>query len=611
MRATILPTVIGFVLVSSLGIAQDPPGTIVIRPKGSPAPAARPPAPEREGYIVIRPQVPGGTPAPTRAMPTTPRQLDGDKPTVPATTKPPIEPIPAAIPDTPAKPAPGAAPAPEADTDAAKTVLETWDAAYLKGAKIGYFHVLVREYTKDGKKYLYATKEFKMTVARFGQPVEQWTEDATLETPEGTVLTVRMRQGLSKQQVLAITGTVENGQLTVKGEGPAATAESIPWPEGVIGVAREATIYRDKNPKVGESFDYSVYDGRLNRVLKTTVRAKALENVALIQGQPAKPMLRLEAETEALRDKEGKILFRMPPGTVWCDPETMEPIRLDQDVAALGGRISYMRTVKEIAMRPPQKLVELFDTQSIKLNETVANIHDRAGVVYRFTMEKEPEPESAIPSDTRQTLKNLDKTAKTFELEVIAERSPTNAPAGAKADPGAEYLSNSYFVDWQDDRVRAHAKAAIAALPATATVWQKSQAIEKWLQQNMRSIEFSQAQSSCSEVARTLSGDCTEFGILGCGMCRALDIPSRTVYGLIYATDRSGAAFLAYHMWFEVYTDGQWLALDGTLGRGSVGPGHIKITTASWANEKSLAPVLPLIRVLMAQPKVQVLKATP
>jgi transglutaminase-like putative cysteine protease len=59
-------------------------------------------------------------------------------------------------------------------------------------------------------------------------------------------------------------------------------------------------------------------------------------------------------------------------------------------------------------------------------------------------------------------------------------------------------------------------------------------------------------------------------------------------------------------MWFEVYVGGQWVALDATLGRGSVGPGHVKITDASWDKERSFAPLLPVLRVLSAQPKVEV-----
>jgi transglutaminase-like putative cysteine protease len=107
-------------------------------------------------------------------------------------------------------------------------------------------------------------------------------------------------------------------------------------------------------------------------------------------------------------------------------------------------------------------------------------------------------------------------------------------------------------------------------------------------------------------VAETLSGDCTEFSVLAAGMCRALGIPSRTALGLVYAPDKNDRPFLAYHMWFEVFVDDRWVALDGTLGLGSIGPGHLKITTATWHNERSMAPLLPVMRLLMARPTVAV-----
>ena len=127
----------------------------------------------------------------------------------------------------------------------------------------------------------------------------------------------------------------------------------------------------------------------------------------------------------------------------------------------------------------------------------------------------------------------------------------------------------------------------------------------------MRSTEFSQAMATCTNVAKSLSGDCTEYAMLSAGMCRALGVPSRTALGLVYAVGRDGKPYLAYHMWYEVYADGQWLALDATLGRGSVGPGHVKITAASWHEEKSFAPLLPVLTVLGSAPKVEVVKVVP
>jgi transglutaminase-like putative cysteine protease len=105
-----------------------------------------------------------------------------------------------------------------------------------------------------------------------------------------------------------------------------------------------------------------------------------------------------------------------------------------------------------------------------------------------------------------------------------------------------------------------------------------------------------QALATAEQVARTLKGDCTEFSMLMAAMCRAEGVPSRTAIGLIYA-DGPRPAF-SFHMWTEVWVQGQWWALDATLGRGYVGATHLKITDHSWDDTRSLTPLLPLLRVL-------------
>jgi hypothetical protein len=51
-------------------------------------------------------------------------------------------------------------------------------------------------------------------------------------------------------------------------------------------------------------------------------------------------------------------------------------------------------------------------------------------------------------------------------------------------------------------------------------------------------------------------------------------------------------------MWTEVYVRGQWVGIDATLGKGSVGAAHIKLTDHSWHNMQSLTPLLPLQRAV-------------
>ncbi|OWK38454.1 transglutaminase domain protein [Fimbriiglobus ruber] len=583
-------------LLTAAGGRADPPGVIVIRPKGSGASASTDYAPDKVGFIVIRPKrmAPAGdTKSPT---------LVGEQPVkataqpVPAAPTQPPAPPPAQPQTQPAKPAAG-------DKDDGTVVYETWNAMFIKAMHVGYTHVLVREYERDGKKFLYATMAQKMTVARFGQRSEQWGENATMETPEGAILTTRSRQGIGRDQMLSLAGRVTGHTLAVKIESkdtPGAEKD-IPWPDGVLGVAREASLLKDHKAKPGETIEYLWYEGKINRVVKVSIAVKDVEEGVLAEGQKPRKLLR------AVQTMEPVGAFRLPPVTMWADPDTLEPLKMETDMPMFGGKLTILRTTKEFATRVPGKVPDLFDVQSIRLDRPIPNVQEQSAVVYRVKLAGDLPLKQAFTQDDRQTISNLDEAARTFELQVTPP--PAAAPAAnAPADPGAEFLSDCFFIDWNNDPVKRHAATATAGLPATATARQKARAVEVWVNRNMRSTEFSQAMASCGNVAKTLTGDCTEYAMLSAGMCRALGVPSRTALGVVYAEDRGGRAFLAYHMWFEVYADGRWVPFDAMFARGAGGPGYVKITDESWHDVKSFAPLLPVMSVLGAAPKFEVLK---
>jgi hypothetical protein len=66
---------------------------------------------------------------------------------------------------------------------------------------------------------------------------------------------------------------------------------------------------------------------------------------------------------------------------------------------------------------------------------------------------------------------------------------------------------------------------------------------------------------------------------------------------LIYV-EKNHRPLMGFHMWTEVWIDGHWRGLDGTLGRGGVSATHVKISDSSWHDVQSLTPLLPVTRVL-------------
>ena len=81
---------------------------------------------------------------------------------------------------------------------------------------------------------------------------------------------------------------------------------------------------------------------------------------------------------------------------------------------------------------------------------------------------------------------------------------------------------------------------------------EKAQRLNHWVFQNIREKNFGVGFAAASEVARNLTGDCSEHAVLLAALRRACDIPARVVVGLVYVEKHQG---FGYHMWDEVYID--------------------------------------------------------
>src|SRR5262249_44195319 len=210
------------------------------------------------------------------------------------------------------------------------------------------------------------------------------------------------------------------------------------------------------------------------------------------------------------------------------------------------------------------------------------------------------EPTKAFAQDARQQVRNA--KGKSFELHVKAIRKPE--PMKDPKPAADEFLTSNYFINCDDAKVKELARKAVGL---ETDPWKKSLLIEKWVNANMKIQNFSEAMATADHVARTLEGDCTEYAMLAAAMCRAVGVPSRTALGFVYV-DAAKAPVFGYHMWTEVYVQGQWIDLDATLGRGGVGASHIKITDHSWHETRSLAPLLPVMRVMLGKVAIEVVR---
>jgi hypothetical protein len=81
---------------------------------------------------------------------------------------------------------------------------------------------------------------------------------------------------------------------------------------------------------------------------------------------------------------------------------------------------------------------------------------------------------------------------------------------------------------------------------------------------------------SASEVLRQKRGDCSEMSVLLATLARAVGIPARSVYGLVYSDGSFGR-----HMWTEVWV-GQWRPLDAAFNTDKISAAWIRLGEESF-----------------------------
>src|SRR5579864_2549056 len=301
-----------------------------------------------------------------------------------------------------------------------KIISETWDAAYLEGARAGHVHTVTREIDTGNGIDLRTVQQLKLSVRRFGQLADMLAEKMTDETPTGLLLGVHFRMMAGQQTELELHAPVQDGFFVIDLGGKAVAgpqkAFKIPWDKDIVGLVREENLLKDR--KAGDSLSYRLFEPSVVRVVKVQMDAKDKERVKLNGG--AQILLRVEAKPERIAD------VQLPALTLWVDnngrlvvSETMMPGL---------GKLRVERTTKEVATAPinPSKLPDIGLGQAIPLNQRLPfPPHGQDTIVFCVSLpeDKGDDVTTAFSKgDGRQEIKNVE--GKTFELYVRADRKP-------------------------------------------------------------------------------------------------------------------------------------------------------------------------------------------
>ncbi|MDX2036525.1 MAG: hypothetical protein SFX72_07730 [Isosphaeraceae bacterium] len=212
---------------------------------------------------------------------------------------------------------------------------ESWDAIYVGGKRVGYFHTSVTPLQERGKSYVRVQVDMALTFRRGRDLVTIDTLYGTIETPDGEVLRLDSRTAASKTET-RIFGDVRDGKmtLTLEGTGEKQT-QTIDWGPHVRGPYGAEMSMARRPMQPGESREISIFIPDLNRIGLAKLQAQQREVITL-GGGVKRELLRVAQSTW----HDGKPVPGMDQ-TLWVD-ETGQILKSHLDI--LGGMDTYRTT---------------------------------------------------------------------------------------------------------------------------------------------------------------------------------------------------------------------------------------------------------------------------
>ena len=475
---------------------------------------------------------------------------------------------------------------PAADDEQAE---DSWQVINLSGQRVGYGRVTTREIDRDGQTLFVTDHSEQLTIKRFGQSLRIETRTRTEETASGVLLNYEFVMNNPPASSSRTIGTVDGRKLkivsTVAGRDRTRTVDFDPSIRSPGYLERSI---REKPLMPGETRSFQVFLPEYGKATSVKVSADDLREVKLYDGSTAK-LLKVRTSMTLLPGVEIRSFV----------DRQGETQRTEADLFGL--KMTTFSVSEEVALEKIAGAeLDIAVNTLVKVENPPVNLHKSKQAVYEITTQGR-DPAGLLPTGGTQTVRQL--SDESIELTVTATEPPKNIQPSRDQK---EFLKGTSFLQTDDTRVKHHARKAAAGSQDPGTIALR---MEKYVHRELKKKNFSTALASAAEVASSLEGDCTEHACLLAAMLRTQQIPSRVVVGLVYA-ERFGA--FGGHMWTEAWLDGQWVPLDGTLGAGGIGGGHIKLADSDLADEGP-APVtsfLPLMN-LLADVKIRIIRVDP
>lgn len=429
-----------------------------------------------------------------------------------------------------------------------------------------------------GKQYL--------VLKRFEESSEQTLDTECIETADGSLVEFESREAMGRE--LSITrGKVDGNRLhleTVTGDKRDRT--SIDWPEGSGGWYAVDHSLRGQPMQPGEKRQLTSLTPVINRIAEVSLEARDYETTE-VAGESRKLLKVIRKDRIAGANLES---------VLWVD-ERGESLK--SRVAGIGLETHRCSRAEALSLGRRTPLAnrngttengnfDIGTSSVVRLQKPIGNPHDAKKISYRVWLE-DSAPAEVFASTSSQSVVPLGSDQATITVIALRPDTPTERKG---TSPNDDDLAPNNWIQSDDPAIVNMAREAVGA---EKDPWKIACILERLVRSKVRSKNFTQAFLSAAEVARSGEGDCTEHAVLLAALCRAQRIPARVAIGLVYFAPLEG---FAYHMWNEAWIGDRWIPLDGTLGLGGIGCGHLQLASSNLKGSDSRAVFLPVSQVM-------------
>ncbi|RKY05885.1 MAG: hypothetical protein DRP66_09915 [Planctomycetota bacterium] len=442
----------------------------------------------------------------------------------------------------------------------AETTETEYYAIRLDGKKIG--HVVQTRRIKDG--VVTTAEDMTMTLARSGAAITVAMLEKSIETSKGKPIAFEVVQNISGVSQKTTGKIIGGEQAKIVTEAMGVKQErTVSFPDGALMSEGMRLLERQKGLKEGASYEATVFSPALLMAVKVAVSVGPRKEIDLF-GRIA-------------RLTEVTTTMKIPTGSTTSTDYVDDNHRaLKTLLPTMGMTLEIIACDKQFALSSGD-VVDFLDKMLLASPVPLKDVKSLTSATYTLVPAKDAKPK--IPSGDSQTAKTLPNGRITVEVKPAKAAPKVKFPYKGNKQELLEALEPTQYLQSDNEQVVKLARDAVGDSTDAAEAARK---IESFVAGYITEKNLSVGYATAAEVALSRQGDCTEHAVLTAAMCRAVGIPARVVFGLVYVDEFGDRKHVfGGHAWTEARIGAEWIGLDATRAPNGYGVGHIILATGS------------------------------